>query len=426
MDEVDWWLFALLLFFIALGGFFAGAEISLASVNQSRIKIRSDKGEKRASKTLYLLRHFDQTLSTILIGNNISHVFSASLAALLVTKIWGTGALVYSTISITIIVFLISEMLPKTLAKAYSETASLWVSPLLYYLTIIFRPISALLTGLGNIISKLFDDESRATVTEEEFYNIIETIKNENALEDQKGQWIHTALNFGDKSVENVLTVRTDIVAVDIMDDPAEVYETIKETKHSRIPIYKDNIDNIIGILLTRRYLRASYQLGKAADIMEYIDPPLFVFSSTDIDELLPEMSRKKVNLAIVTNTFGGVVGLVTVEDILEELVGEIWDEDDIAIEYFYKLRKSCYEVDASVSVGEVFEKLNLDDHELDDLAHESMGSWVYESFGRIPSIGDKIESQGLCIEVSQMDKRRIMKLIVSLPSEKKEEALCK
>lgn len=416
MDEVQWWLYTLLLFFVALGGFFAAAEISLASVNQARIKIRADKGDKRASKTLYLLHHFDGALSTILIGNNIAHVFTASFAALLVSKLWGSGALIYSTIVITIIVFFISEMLPKTLAKAYSESVSLLVSPLLYILTIIFKPISFVLTALGNFISRLFDDENKKTVTEEEFYNIIETIKNEDAMEDQKGRWVHTALNFGDKTVENILTVRTDIVAVDATDNPEEIFETIKNTKHSRIPVYEHSIDNVIGMLQIRRYLRASYQLGKAADIMDFLDPPFFVFSSTNIDDLLPEMSREKVNVGLVTNTFGGVVGLITVEDILEELVGEIWDEDDIAVDYFHEIGRGCFEVDASVNVGEVFERLGLDEHDLDDIAHESMGTWVYESLGRIPSPGDKMQYLGMDIEISKMKNRRIMKLFVCLP----------
>lgn len=419
MDEAEWWLYALLLFFIALGGYFAAAEISLASVNQSRVKIRADKGDRRATKTLYLLHHFDKALSTILIGNNIAHIFAASVAALLVSNLWGAGALVYSTMAITIIVFLVSEMLPKTLAKAYSESTSLMVAPSLYLLTLLFRPISYVLTALGNLISKLFDDESRATVTEEEFYNIIETIKNEDAMEDEKGRWVHTALNFGDKTVENILTVRTDIVAVDIMDDPEENFEIIKNTKHSRIPVYRDSIDDVIGVLSMRRYLRASYQQGKPADIMEFVDPPFFVFSSTYIDEVLPEMSREKVNVAFVTNTFGGVVGLITVEDILEELVGEIWDEDDIAVEYFHELGRGCCEVDASVNVSEVFERLGLDDHDLDEIAHESMGTWVYESLGRIPSPGDTLHYEGLDIQISQMDNRRIRKLIVCLPPEK-------
>ena len=213
MDEVAWWLYALLLFFIALGGYFAAAEISLASVSQSRIKIRSDKGDGRATKTLYLLQHFDETLSTILIGNNIAHISAASVAALLVTNIWGKGALIYSTIVVTIVIFLIAEMLPKTLGKAYCESTSLMAAPLLYFLTKIFKPVSMVLTSLGNWLSTIFDDENQATVTEEEFYNIIESIKNEDAMEDQKGRWVHTALNFGDKTVDNILTVRTDIVA---------------------------------------------------------------------------------------------------------------------------------------------------------------------------------------------------------------------
>ncbi len=418
MDEVEWWLYALLLFFIALGGYFAAAEISLASVNHSRIKIRGDKGDRRASKTLYLLSHFDETLSTLLIGNNIAHVSAASVSALIVTRLWGSAALVYSTVVVTITIFLIAEMLPKTLGKAYSESTSLMVAPLLYFLTKLFRPISYVLTGLGNFLSGLFDDAEAKTVTEEEFYSIIETIKNEDAMEDKKGHWVHTALNFGDKTVEHILTVRTDMVAVDLQEDPEKNFEIIKNTKHSRVPVYDDSIDNMVGVLQIRRYLKASYKLGGPADIKDFLDPPLFVYASSYIDEILPEMSREKVNVALVTNAFGGVVGLVTVEDILEELVGEIWDEDDIAVEYFKERGPGCYEVDASVNVGEVFERLGLDE-DLDDVAHESLASWVYEGLGRIPLEGDRISLLGVDIEILRMENRRIMSLVVCLPEDK-------
>ncbi|NLY72960.1 MAG: HlyC/CorC family transporter [Tissierellia bacterium] len=422
MDEVAWWLYALLLFFIALGGYFAAAEISLASVSQSRIKIRSDKGDGRATKTLYLLQHFDETLSTILIGNNIAHISAASVAALLVTNIWGKGALIYSTIVVTIVIFLIAEMLPKTLGKAYCESTSLMAAPLLYFLTKIFKPVSMVLTSLGNWLSTIFDDENQATVTEEEFYNIIESIKNEDAMEDQKGRWVHTALNFGDKTVDNILTVRTDIVAVDITEDPDENFEMIKSTKHSRVPVYRDSIDDVIGILQIRKYLKASYKKGAPADIEEFLDEPFFLFSSSYIDDALPAMSRAKVNMAIVTNSFGGVVGLVTVEDILEELVGEIWDEDDVAVEYFRDLGQGYFEVDASVNVGEVYEKLDLDDRELDDQSHESMGNWVYESLARIPDEGEKFRLMDLDIEITKMENRRIMKLRVCAAKDGEEE----
>lgn len=422
MDEVGWWLYLLLLFFIGLGSYFAAAEISLASVSQSRIKIRADKGDKKASKTLYLLENFDQALSTILIGNNIAHISTASVATLLVTRLWGTATLVYSTIVVTIVILLLAEMLPKTLGKAYSESTSLAVAPLLYFLTKVLGPLSNLLTGLGRKLSSFFDDEDQATVTEEEFYSIIESIKEEDAMEDQKGRWVHTALNFGDKTVDNILTVRTDMVAVDVEEDPEENFEIIRSTKHSRIPVYRDKVDDILGILQIRKYLRACYQQGSPADIEEFLDPAFFVFASSFIDDALPAMSRAKVNMAIVTNSFGGVEGLVTVEDILEELVGEIWDEDDVAVDYFKKLADGVYEVDASVNLGEVYERLGLDDKDLDDDSHESMANWIYESLARIPDEKDKFTLMDLDIEISKMDNRRILKLIVSAAKNEEED----
>lgn len=424
MDDVGWWLYLLLVVFIVLGAYFAASEIALASVNQARLKIRADKGDKNAAKTLYILSHFDDAISTILIGNNIAHISAAAVATLLATRLWGTGSLLYVTIGITIIVFFVSEMLPKTLAKAYSERYSVFVSPSLKVLMFIFRPVSFILSAIGNLFTRLFSDDKKATVTEEEFYSIIESIKDEGAMEDEKGDWVHTALKFGDKIVDNIKTVRTDIVAVDCTDDPAEIFETIKHSKHSRIPVYNDTIDEVVGVLQIRKYLRASFQLGRPADVYDFLDPPLFVFSSTYIDDLLAEMSRQKVNLAVVTNTFGGVVGVVTVEDILEELVGEIWDEDDVAVEYFKPLGEGRYEADASLLVEEVFELVGLDDPEVDEIAHETLSTWVYETLARIPKEGDTIDYKGLVVTVRQMDKRRIRKLLLEYtpPAEPEED----
>lgn len=413
MDDVGWWLYLLLVFFIVLGAYFAASEIALASVSQSRLKIRADKGDKNAAKTLYILSHFDKAISTILIGNNIAHVFTASVATLMATRLWGSGSLVYVTIGITIIVFFISEMLPKTLAKAYSERFSVFVSPSLSILMFLFKPVSVLLSAIGNLFSRLFNDEKKATVTEEEFYSIIESIKDEGAMEDEKGDWVHTALKFGDKLVDNIKTVRTDIMAVDCNDDEKTIFDTIKNSKHSRIPVYNGSIDEIIGVLQIRKYLRASFKLGKPANIHDFLDPPLFVFHSTHIDELLPEMSRQKVNLAVVTNTFGGVVGVVTVEDILEELVGEIWDEDDIAVEYFRQVEQYKYEADASMLVEEVFELIGMEDSDVDQIAHDTLSTWVYETMARIPHEGDRMVYKDLVVTILNMDKRRIRNLLL-------------
>ncbi|NLZ87878.1 MAG: HlyC/CorC family transporter [Clostridiales bacterium] len=413
MDDVGWWLYALLVMFIGLGSYFAASEISLASVNQARIRIRADKGDKKAQKTLYILEHFDDALTTILIGNNITHIFAASIATLLATKLWGSGAVLYTTIVMTLVIFLVSEMLPKTLAKAYCERVSVAISPSLYRLMFLFRPLSFGLTAVGQFFTRVLLGEQQQTVTEEEFYEIIESLKDEDAMEDEKGAWVQTALNFGDKTVEGILTVRTDMVAIDIADSLDDIFETVKSSKHSRLPVYHDTVDNIIGVLQIRKYLRACYQQQQRIAIDDFIDPPFFVHEGAYIDELLSEMSRKKVNLAIATNNFGGVVGIVTVEDILEELVGEIWDEDDVAVEYYKPAGDMAFEVDASMLVEDVFELLEYDDYDMDDIAHMKISAWAYEELGKIPSEGDAFDYKELHVSVRTMDNRRIRTLLV-------------
>jgi CBS domain containing-hemolysin-like protein len=408
MDEVGWWLYAMLLFFIFLGSYFAASEISLASVNQARIRIRADKGDKNATKALVILDSFDKAISTILIGNNVAHIFAASLATLITVRLWGAGAVFYATIITTIVVFLVSEMLPKTLAKNYSERVSLAVAPSLYALMVVLTPFTFVFYTIGNLIVKVLKGDRGTTVTEEEFYEIIESIKEEGAMENMKGEWVHTALNFGDITVEHIMTVRTDVLMIDIDDDPEEILEIVKKSNHSRLPVYQDTIDNVIGILQIRRYFRLYYQNLVPPVLKDLLDPPFFTHHKTFIDDLLPEMSKHKTYLAVVTNNFGGTLGIVTIEDILEELVGEIWDEDDVAIEHYLTLPDGTYEIDASVLMEDVFDYLDYNVRNIEEFAHTNLGSWTYETLGRIPKEGDRFIFRDLVFEVFKMNKRRV------------------
>ena len=408
------WIIAALL--LVCAAFFAVTETSMASASRSRIKASAERGEFRAKKTLYVLDNFDLAISTLLICTNIVHIAAASIVTLAVTKKWGVSAVSISTIITTIVVFFAGEMLPKSVAKKYSDTLALSCAPVLCFFMKLFAPLSKLLTWIGQAAAKLTPGDSQISVTEDELYDIIEDMTEEGSLDEDQGDLISSALQFGDVTVESVLTPRVDIVAININSSHAELLSLIKSTNHSRLPVYEGSIDNIIGVLQIRKYIKAYLRLGENLDIKPMLDEVLFIHQSTNIDELLPILSRRKLNIAVVTDNYGGTLGIVTVEDILEELVGEIWDEDDVIEEPMVEIGDGVYEVGADETVSDVFDQLGYEDPENDEeLVNTLMGEWAYEKFDTIPKPGDSFRYHQVLVTVKDMNHNRIMKLTVAL-----------
>lgn len=408
------WIIAALL--LVCAAFFAVTETSMASASRSRIKASAERGDFRAKKTLYVLDNFDLAISTLLICTNIVHIAAASIVTLAVTKKWGVSAVSISTIITTIVVFFAGEMLPKSVAKKYSDTLALSCAPVLCFFMKLFAPLSKLLTWIGQAAAKLTPGDSQISVTEDELYDIIEDMTEEGSLDEDQGDLISSALQFGDVTVESVLTPRVDIVAININSSHAELLSLIKSTNHSRLPVYEGSIDNIIGVLQIRKYIKAYLRLGENLDIKPMLDEVLFIHQSTNIDELLPILSRRKLNIAVVTDNYGGTLGIVTVEDILEELVGEIWDEDDVIEEPMVEIGDGVYEVGADETVSDVFDQLGYEDPENDEeLVNTLMGEWAYEKFDTIPKPGDSFRYHQVLVTVKDMNHNRIMKLTVAL-----------
>ena len=230
----------------------------------------------------------------------------------------------------------------------------------------------------------------------------------EGELDSQRGELVQSALEFGDMTAEQVLTPRVDLTALDVDDPPEEIFEAIRSSRHSRLPVYEGSIDNIIGILQIRRYIRAYLRLGKLPELRSLLDEPCFVHLSASVDELLEELSRRKLNLAVVTDNYGGTAGIVTVEDILEELVGEIYDEEDVAEEEIRSLSPGCWEVSADTEVEELLDTLDVTDPEDTEWEHKPLSEWVYEHFDLIPAEGDSFEWNGLRVTVTGLLGRRI------------------
>ena len=285
--------------------FFAMVETAFASVSRTRLKTLAEKGRSDAKKALKITDHFDRAITTILICTNIVHIAAASVVTVNVTRMWGVSAVTASTLITTIAVFFFGEMLPKSIARKYSEKISLSTAGVLSFLMTVLTPVSSLLTFIGNTVSKLTKGDSDVSVTEDEIYDIIEDMTEQGTLDEEQGDLISSALMFQDVTVETILTARVDLAAVDVNMSQQEILDMIKKVNHSRLPVYEGTIDHIIGILQIRKYIRTYLMEGEIRDIRPLLDETLFIHQSTNIDDLLTEMTEKKLNVAVVTDNYG-------------------------------------------------------------------------------------------------------------------------
>ena len=424
MDDASRLSLIVVILLILCAAYFAVAETSFASVSKVRIKIRAERGEAKAIRALKVLDNFDLAITSILICTNIVHLSAASIATLAVTRMFPgvSGAVTISTFVMTLVVFFAGEMLPKSIAKKYSERLSLAVAGSLWFFMTVLKPLATLLTAICNFAAKLAKADPQISVTEDEIYDIIEDMTEEGSLDEERGELISSALQFAETTVESILTSRVDIVALDIDDPVNEMLGTIRSETHSRLPVYEGSIDNIIGILSIRKFIKTYLREGEKMDVRALLDEPYFIHGSTNIDGLLPVMSKKRLNMAVVTDNYGGTLGIVTVEDILEELVGEIWDEDDVVEEPYVALDNGEWDCTAEMTVSDVFELLELDEDDDDEFTNKLLGEWAYEQFDNIPSVGDSFEYDNVAVTVSEMRNNRILRLRVRLIYEGGEE----
>ena len=400
-------------------------ETALSSVSKNKIKVASEHGNPNAKRVLSILEDFDKAITTLLICTNICHIAIAAIVTVYVTRRWGLNAVSISTIITTIAVFFAGEMLPKSIAKKKPEKLILACSGLLSLLMKVLSPLSGLLAAIGRSVTKHQKGDVPVSVTEDELHDIIDEMTEEGTLDENQSDLITSALEFGDVTAESILTPRVDIAAIDSDDDPDEILAFIKNQTHSRIPVYEGSIDNIIGVIQIRKFLKTYLQTGRIPDIRETMDDVYYAHQSTEIHELLPQMSKKKLNMAVITDSYGGTLGIVTVEDILEELVGEIWDETDIVQEPIEKLSDDTYLVDATQTLNAVFDFIDFDDPEEDekDGANLQIGEWVYEQFSMIPQNGDCFDYYNLHVCVDDIQHNRILKVRIQvMPKPESEE----
>ncbi|MBQ8668080.1 MAG: HlyC/CorC family transporter [Lachnospiraceae bacterium] len=421
MDPDSRTIIIVCLLFVA-SAYCALTETAVSSVSRTKIKVRADKGNGSAKKVLYVLDNFEDAITTLLICTNIAHIAAASVVTAAVTRRWGLSAVTASTFIMTLAMFLIGEMLPKSIGKKLSEKSSLACAGLLVVLMKVLRPITAILSGIGKLTLRIAGSREEVSVTEDEIYDIIEDMTEEGSIDEEQSELISSALSFGDITVTSIMTPRVDVEGIDINMSREDILNEILKQNHSRLIVYDKTIDKVVGVLQIRRFLKSYISRHIIPDIRRMTDKVFFAHQSMPIDELFDNMTENRFNIAVVLDGFGGTLGIVTIEDILEEIVGEIWDEDDEIREPIVKLSDDTVLASCDETVESVFDELDYEEE--DESAEERFTNlllcdFIYEQVGSIPKKGDSFEYKGLKIRVEEVDQNRVLTAkIVKLPKE--------
>ena len=408
-------IFAVLLAFSA---FFSASETALSSANKIRLHTQAEDGNKKAARALDLIDGYDRTLSTILVGNNVVNLYASSLATAAAIAVWGGSGSAIATIITTVLVLVFGEILPKSYAKDHSETLSLQVAGPLTVLRTILTPAVWIFIGIKRLFTGRGSDASlQPSVTEDELKTIIDTVEEEGVLSEQETDIIHSAIDFDSTTVQEILVPRVDVVAVEVEDDPREALDACLRHGFSRIPVYQDSIDNVVGVLYAKDLL-ACLAKGESIVIRQVMRDAMFVYRTKKINSLLADFRRTKQHMAIVTDDYGGTLGLVTMEDVLEELVGEIWDETDSDCVPIRQIADNKWEVRGEVNIEDLFEAIDFTDKHF-DCDYSSVAGWALEVLEHIPAPGEDFTYKNLRITVQQVEDQRILSLTVEkLPEE--------
>ena len=405
MDDGSMTLWVTLVILVAFSAFFSASETAFSSLNQIRLKSRADDGDRTAARVLAMSEQYDKLLSTILIGNNIVNIAAASIGTIIFTKMLGAerGATV-STMVLTIVVLIFGEVTPKSLAKEMPETIATAVAPVLSLLMLVLTPLTWLFTQWKRLLNHFVHSSESDTITEGELMTMVSEAENDGELTDRESELIRSAIEFDDVEVEEILTPRVDVVAVADDISLEELAQTFAESGYSRLPVYHGTIDNIIGVVHEKDFYIA--RLKKATKIDDLVAPTLYTTGSTQISQLLRTLREQHHHMAVVVDEYGGTEGIITLEDILEELVGEIWDEHDEVTEDFRKQSDGSWLVSGSASVDDLFETLDLPEDE--DIDSNTVNGLVQEKTCHLPKVGDHFSLGEYDGVVTRTARRRV------------------
>ncbi|MBQ4290089.1 MAG: HlyC/CorC family transporter [Clostridia bacterium] len=413
-------LLLLFIFFVICGAYFGGAESAFSAVNKIRVKSKAEDGNRQAKHAMTVLSDFDRALTTLLVGNNLTHIAAASVATVIFARLFGTddSVTVLCTLLTTGIIFLFSEMIPKSFANDRPETAALFSAKPLTVLMKILSPVvwffSLVSKAATGLLSKLFHPSKEPSITEEELYDIIDTVEEEGVVNEEQGKLIKSALDFSDTCVKDVMTMRTDIEAIDRSMSNADILAFLRGTSHTRVPVCDGDLDHIVGVLQMRVFIR-EYLKHPDLNLSSVLLPVYFVSPEARIDDLLSEMRQHKMYLSVVSDEEGKTLGIVTIEDFLEELVGEIWDEDDVVDRNFVKLGGNRFSVNTHLSVREICERLGCPVVSIKD-ADRPLLSILLTQFGRMPEEEDECTWCGWDLTVEQVRDGRVDTVVLRLP----------
>ena len=430
--------FAILIFVcVLLSAFFSGSEITFNAANKLRLKKAAETEGGTARLAWNMSENFTSSLSAILIGNNLVNIAASSAATLLVADLIGhdkeTLTAVISTAAMTLIILIFGEIVPKILGRQHADRLIRPLAVPVRVLTIILYPIVFLVMLLIRLLRLIWGrdkDDDEPSVNTEELSTIIDTVEEEGVIDEDKSELLQSTLEFPDTTAEEILTPRIDLVTIDIDDDPASVADVIMSSRYTRIPVFEGSIDNIIGILVLNKYYKALADRAEAGedetllDLRSLLLEPQFVYKSMKLPAVLRLMRESKVHMVVVTDEYGGTMGVVTMEDILEELVGDIWDEADEIVQMITATGENTYEVNGDMNIDDFFSEIDFDAEAHDfTCEYSTVGGWAVEMLNDAPTVGDSFTYDNLCIIVTEMDDMRVTKLTVLVsPAEEEDE----
>ncbi|MGN1412301.1 MAG: HlyC/CorC family transporter [Oscillospiraceae bacterium] len=381
----------LIIVLIGCSAFFSSSETAFSSINKVRLKSNASQGDKKSQRALKIAENYDKALTTILVGNNIVNILSSSLATILFTDLLGASGVGISTIVMTIAVLIFGEITPKTFANENAEKCALAFAPIIQFLMTLLSPIVWIFTKLKNFLGKFYSKSDEPSVTEDELKYIIDEIEEQGVLEEQESDLVRSALDFDETTVNEILTPRVKVIGVDINTPIDKVKEIFLTEEYSRLPVYEKTIDNIVGIITEKAFFHM--EVNKKNSISEIIQDVLHISELKLISEALKEMQIAQSHMAIVMDQYGGTKGIITMEDIIEQLVGEIYDENDVIVSQFNKISETSFDVSGELTVNEMSKLMELPEDYIVTNA-TTVNGWITEIFGHIPIANETIETE--------------------------------
>ena len=393
---------------LILSAYFSATETAFSSANSTRLKTLAEKGSKKAKLACELLEHYDKLLSTILIGNNIVNILMASIGTVLFVRHYGDAGATISTIVVTVVVLVFGEISPKSVAKDCAERFAMFSAPILRVFLFVLTPLNFLFSLWKKLLAKVFRLNGESKMSQEELLMLVDEVQQDGSIDKNEGELLKNAIDFSEQQAQDILIHRVDLAALPITASKEEVAALFTETKYSRLLIYQDSIDHILGTVHQKDFYVGCGITEKP--LAEIIVPPLFVLENEPISRLLKTLQKAKTHVAVVVDEYGGTCGIVTMEDILEELVGEIWDEHDEIEVFIRKTGANTFLVDSSMDFDEFAAYFQLKA----DSEMTSVSGWVMEQFGRVPESGERISAGPLDVLVTKVDNHRIEEIQIT------------